>query len=90
MKGGAGLGDADVLMILSYVLRGIDRGTSTFSEFWRDAGSLTVVFAGEMALELLTKATQLHPDNEELALEAFTQYMRSNDCKSAQLVRSAP
>ncbi|BGP05980.1 Phagocyte signaling-impaired protein [Rhodotorula toruloides] len=66
VKGGAGLGDADVLMILSYVLRGIDRG--------------------EMALELLTKATQLHPDNEELALEAFTQYMRSNDCKSAQLV----
>ncbi|BGO97647.1 Actin cytoskeleton organization protein [Rhodotorula toruloides ATCC 204091] len=66
VKGGAGLGDADVLMILSYVLRGIDRG--------------------EMALELLTKAAQLHPDNEELALEAFTQYMRSNDCKSAQLI----
>ncbi|BGP30008.1 mitochondrial distribution and morphology [Rhodotorula toruloides] len=66
VKGGAGLEDSDVLMILSYVLRGIDRG--------------------EMALELLTKATQLHPDNEELALEAFTQYMRSNDCKSAQLV----
>lgn len=73
-------------MILSYVLRGIDRGASSFTGSWRDADPLTVLFAGEMALELLTKAAQLHPDNEELALEAFTQYMRSNDCKSAQLV----
>ncbi|GEM09601.1 actin cytoskeleton organization protein [Rhodotorula toruloides] len=66
LETGAALRDADVLMILSHVLRGIDRG--------------------EMALELLAKATQLHPDNEELSLEAFTQYMRSNDCKSAQLI----
>lgn len=47
---------------------------------------LTVLMAADTALELLTKATQLHPDSEELALEAFTQYMRSGDCKSAQLV----
>ncbi|GAA6004547.1 hypothetical protein JCM10207_000928 [Rhodosporidiobolus poonsookiae] len=63
---GAALGDADVLSILMYVLRGLGKG--------------------DEALELLAAATQKHPDNEELANEAFLAYIRVNETKGAQQV----
>lgn len=34
----------------------------------------------------MAKAVQNNPDNEELANDAFVQYLRIDDCKSAQQV----
>lgn len=43
---------------------------------------------GDDALDLLAKAVQKNPDNEELAMDAFVQYLRVDDCKAAQQVRT--
>jgi len=45
------------------------------------------VRAGDDALGLLAEAVKQHPDNEELASEAFLQLVRANDRKGAQQVR---
>ncbi|GJN88621.1 hypothetical protein Rhopal_001587-T1 [Rhodotorula paludigena] len=65
-SGGAALADADVLTILTSVLRNIGQNDD--------------------ALELLSKAVHQHPGNEELALEAFLQYVRADDRKGAQQI----
>lgn len=39
-------------------------------------------------LVVLAKATQRHPDNEDVCLEAFAHYLRVGEIKSAQQVRS--
>ncbi|GAA6051881.1 hypothetical protein JCM3770_005517, partial [Rhodotorula araucariae] len=41
---------------------------------------------GDDALELLAKAIEQNPNNEELSMEAFLQYVRANDCQSAQQI----
>ncbi|BGP54000.1 mitochondrial distribution and morphology [Rhodotorula sphaerocarpa] len=41
---------------------------------------------GDDALDLLAKAVQKNPDNEELAMDAFVQYLRVDDCKAAQQI----
>ncbi|GAA6037170.1 hypothetical protein JCM8097_008769 [Rhodosporidiobolus ruineniae] len=63
---GAALGDADVLLVLTHVLRGMSRA--------------------EDALELLAKATQQFPKNEELSVEAFLAYIRAGETKTAQQI----
>ncbi|BGP37872.1 mitochondrial distribution and morphology [Rhodotorula kratochvilovae] len=47
---------------------------------------LRAVGRGDDALELLAKAVQRNPNNEELSMEAFLQYVRANDRKSAQQI----
>lgn len=42
--------------------------------------------AAEEALGLMAQAVQSNPDNEELAMDAFIQYLRVNDQKAAQQV----
>ncbi|GAA5885358.1 hypothetical protein JCM6882_009585 [Rhodosporidiobolus microsporus] len=62
----AAMGDADVLLVLLHVLRGMGNG--------------------DEALELLSKATQQYPDNEELSTEAFLSYIRLGETKAAQQI----
>ncbi|GAA5989285.1 hypothetical protein JCM10908_001242 [Rhodotorula pacifica] len=46
--------------------------------------ALRYIGKGDEALDLMAKAVQNNPDNEELAVDAFVQYLRVNDSKSAQ------
>lgn len=88
---GAALDDADVIMLLTWALRYIDQ-----SELSSDArpsaqgGAHGTCFFGrraaEEALGLMARAVQSNPDNEELAMDAFIQYLRVNDQKAAQQV----
>lgn len=90
-NGGAALGDADVLMLLTHVLRSVGQGAPySLARPARGPRALNASFAlstGDDALELLAEAVKKHPDNEDLSSEAFLQHVRANDRKGAQQVR---
>lgn len=88
---GAGLADPDVIMFFGWVLGGIDRGAFE-SLLCRTARTMGLgadpkVRAGDAMLAVLAKATQRHPENEDVCVEAFLHYVRVGERKSAQQVR---